>query len=195
MKTHNFIVFEGLDGSGKSSLAKMLAAHLGYEYHKTPEGSFQQARTFFDLPEIPSVERISYYTADCIKLSVMVKTGEIPFLVLDRYYYSTIAYHQEQAPELLNYFQPFFSALAKPDLVILLDVDFEVSKKRILARSNQPSYEDKFLRNEDFENIYQNYLDCIDVPILKVTNSGSLEDSLEIITRYLSNPTHSLSSK
>lgn len=185
MKPPRFIVIEGLDGTGKSTVAKQLAEALGYPYSKTPSGSFQKARTTFDVPEISTLERISFYLGDCLKLSVQVQQDDEMVLVVDRYFYSTLAYHLEQDPTLTRLFLPFTKDFKKPDLVILLYADFEISKQRIKARSQDPSYEDKFLQPEAFGRIFQNYVELIDAPKIIVDNSGDLRQTLDTILREI----------
>lgn len=181
MKTASFIVFEGLDGTGKSTLAQKLAIALAFPYLKTPSGTFHIARSHFDTESISSEERVAFYLGDCHKLSMQISLGQIPALVLDRYFYSTLAYHKEQAPALVPILLPMVSQLIKPDLVILLHADFVTSLRRIKARSNGASYEDKFLKEEYFQRIYENYKAFIDVPIMEIDSSGSVEETLACI--------------
>jgi dTMP kinase len=185
MKTPRFIVVEGLDGTGKSTIAKQLAESLDYQYKKTPSDTFQKARSYFDVPEISTLERISFYLADCLKLSMQVQTNEELFLVVDRYFYSTLAYHLEQDPDLTRCFEPLVKNLRKPDLVILLHTDFEISRRRIQERSATASYEDKFLNREAFQRIFNNYLELIDAPKLIIENSGTVEETLERIIQEI----------
>ena len=90
-----FIVFEGLDGSGKSTCAAQLAEHIGAEFMTTPSpgvrryrddliksiGSSQEARQLFYLATV---------FAASAEVSALLQRGRS--VVLDRYFLSTQAY-------------------------------------------------------------------------------------------------------
>jgi len=90
-----FIVFEGLDGSGKSTCAAQLAKHIGAELMTTPStrvrryrddlieslGSSQEARQLFYLATV-------FAASD--EVAALLQRGRS--VVLDRYFLSTQAY-------------------------------------------------------------------------------------------------------
>jgi dTMP kinase len=90
-----FIVFEGLDGSGKSTCAAQLAEHIGAELMTTPSprvrrfrddliesiGSSQEAKQLFYLATVFAASE---------EVSTLIKGGRS--VVLDRYFLSTQAY-------------------------------------------------------------------------------------------------------
>lgn len=90
-----FIVFEGLDGSGKSTCAAQLAEHIGAELMTTPSprvrryrddlieslGSSQEARQLFYLATV-------FAASD--EVAALLQRGQS--VVLDRYFLSTQAY-------------------------------------------------------------------------------------------------------
>lgn len=90
-----FIVFEGLDGSGKSTCAAQLAEHIGAELMTTPSprvrryrddlveslGSSQEARQLFYLSTV-------FAASD--EVALLLRRGRS--VVLDRYFLSTQAY-------------------------------------------------------------------------------------------------------
>jgi len=95
MTRPTFIVFEGLDGSGKSTCAAQLAERLGAELMTTPPlgvrryrddlitslGSSQEARQLFYLATVFAASE---------EVSTHLKQGRS--VVLDRYFLSTQAY-------------------------------------------------------------------------------------------------------
>lgn len=98
-----FVVFEGLDGSGKSTCAAQLAEHLGAELMTTPSprvrryrddlveslGSSQEARQLFYLSTVFAASK---------EVSALLKQGRS--VVLDRYFLSTQAYAAFRGSEL-----------------------------------------------------------------------------------------------
>jgi len=177
MKKFNFIVIEGYDGSGKSTIAKKLCRRLKYSYAKKPEGLFQKARDIFDCIDTPLIERMSFYLGDCIRISSQTTKGNVKNIILDRYFYSTIAHHKGIDDSAVNLFSPFFQLLKKPEVVILVNPDFETSLKRMTHRGI--SKNDSLINDKNkFTQIYNNYRARIDVPIVEVLNSGSLDESI-----------------
>lgn len=184
MKNTKFIVVEGFDGSGKTSIAQLLAKELGYSHEKTPNDLFREVREKFDSPQASTLQRIAFYLGDCIRLSVKLQTGESNLIVVDRYYYSTIAYHQAIAPDLIKHFIPLTDNLVKPDAVVLVKPDFNLACERIKSRGLNAN--DKLFCKEDlFIKIYENYERCIDVPVILTANSGTLDETIEEVKSKL----------
>lgn len=72
-----------------------------------------------------------------------LKKGKI--VIMDRYYYSTMAYQGAKGlgPEYIE--QKNMEIAPKPDLVIVLDIDTNTSRDRILLRKDQPNHFEKRL--------------------------------------------------
>ena len=140
-----FIVFEGIDGSGKSTHIKALAKELrsqGYNALQTSEPSKDRIGNFIrryaernDSRLTPETEAL-LFAADRFE---HVKTVVEPALrrgrivISDRYLYSSLAYQGAGGLEVdwireMNRFAP------KPDLGILLDILPEFSLQRVNRR-------------------------------------------------------------
>jgi len=130
-----FIVLEGLDGVGKSTLARRLANECGYQLMTTPGtqllpirsdiisglGSSQTARALFYAATVQ---------AEGEKARALNKQGKT--VVMDRYRASTIAYAQERGVTLdLN---AVLSQAVKPHLSILLTLDETERQHRLKQR-------------------------------------------------------------
>ena len=140
-----FIVFEGIDGSGKSTHIKALAKELkgrGYNVIQTSEPSKDRIGNFIrryaernDHRLTPETEAL-LFAADRFEHVMTVvepalKRGRI--VISDRYLYSSLAYQGAGGLDLdwireMNRFAP------KPDLGILLDLPPEFSLQRVERR-------------------------------------------------------------
>ena len=172
-----FIVLEGIDGCGKSTQAKRLAARLrenGRQVVLTSEPTKGKIGLF--IREILSgKEKVDaktlalLFTADrCEHLGCVVipaiSDGKV--VVSERYYHSTIAYQSAQDVDSkwlldLNRFA------LKPDLTLFLDVKPACAMER---KEGREIFEEK----EFLEKVYSEYLRFSDV--VRIDGSGSPDD-------------------
>jgi len=131
------IAIEGLDGAGKTSLAKALHNALlscGFRATYTYEPYSNAIREIFELgalkltPEVEALlmvaDRYSHY-AEVIEPEL--SRGGI--VILDRYIYSTLAYQGSLGVDL-EWLESLHRYLPKPDVCIYLDVDPELGLRR-----------------------------------------------------------------
>lgn len=94
MYTQNkFIVLEGIMGSGKTTLAKMLAERLNGVYYNTP-ASFREIRPMAD--EGLSI-KARYYFYLSLNSQTSLEVGELlkeKTVICDKYIWSTFCYHK-----------------------------------------------------------------------------------------------------
>lgn len=180
------IAVEGFDGSGKSTLAKYISERWGYHYHKSPTGAFAQVRDYFDNQTITLSERLAFYTGDCIRVSMEMQQNPERLYVLDRYYFSTIAYHESKSPGCTAAIRPLVQQLQQPDLVFLIRTDFDRLVQRIETRDEQSLNDALFLKRELHENIYRLYQAHIPAARLCIIeNNGALADCQQQIDHAL----------
>ena len=141
-----FIVIEGVDGSGKSTQADLLANYLrslGRKVHHTMEptesglGGMVRDGLGGEHPRT-SEELAAMFLADRVAHNVSPKSGIKQFLesgtdvVCDRYYYSSLAYQGVDGPfdwvADMNLKSP---VIEKPDLCIFIDLDPKKCSERI----------------------------------------------------------------
>lgn len=135
-----FLVIEGCNGVGKSTITEYLSASLGAStFHYPPE--FVSFRRDVHLDEsVAPLPRVAYYLAATLHLSDLVR-GQLKqsHVVCDRYLASPLslmmaesAIEEKEAHHLI---EPFLSYLRMPDLILLLTAKHGVASARINKRS------------------------------------------------------------
>lgn len=141
-----FIVFEGIDGAGKTTQIELLEAYLknqGKQVLRTAEPtdspigrmlrdalSGKTSRTVCELAALFTLDRVSHNA----EIEQALASGKD--VICDRYYYSTIAYQGGETDEGwvrdMNLNCP---EIRRPDLCIFLDLSPEESMARITRRN------------------------------------------------------------
>ena len=135
-----FLVIEGCNGVGKSTIAEYLSARAGASsFHYPPE--FVNFRRDVHLDErVAPLPRLVYYLAATLHLSDLVRAQLIQsHVICDRYLASPLslmigesAIDETEACRLTD---PFGSYLCIPDLTLLLTAEHAVARARIQTRS------------------------------------------------------------
>lgn len=178
MRLPKIIAVEGFDGTGKTTIAQYLQSEYQYKYHKSPESAFAQARELFDQPNTDLQERFAFYVGDCIRLSMYLEQPTIQRIVLDRYYFSTIAYHESKLSGISRSLLSTFYGLQQPDMVLLVKTDFDTLVTRIEERTQKSINDILFLKEELYNRIYELYEKYIHVPCVIIDNNGLLDDTI-----------------
>lgn len=138
-----FVVIEGLDGVGKSTIAKAMADRLNAQLFRSPGELGQLSvsglgilRAHFDATDAP-VRREFYRFANTVVSAQVRATCQTQAVVLDRYWPSTVAYARALDQLDLNEGRlsgNYPSFLEIPDVVILVDAP---SDERIRRRTSR----------------------------------------------------------
>lgn len=144
---HVFISLEGVDGVGKTTVAKILAADNSFIYYKSPSGPFAQLRKEIDEHAKP-IERYCFYRLatqfDSVQISRLLEKGSV---VCDRYIASTAAYHIAM-DDRIRYIHDE-SGLLKPHFAFLLSARSDIRNKRLFERAKISS-DIEIERNSNF---------------------------------------------
>jgi dTMP kinase len=135
-----FIVFEGLDGSGKSTCAARLAALTGATLLTTPSVRVRRFRDELVDSLGPSQEsRQLFYLATVFSASEHVRRllAEGTSVVMDRYFLSTQAYAAFRGSRLR--LDELASMLAPADVTIYLDTPLDARRARLRHRATTPA--------------------------------------------------------
>ena len=171
-----FIVFEGVDGGGKSTQMKMLSDFFkgkGYEVEQHMEPTQETIGTvLWDYMNSknrsfePETEAL-LFAADRIEHGKNIRKAleERKIVISDRYKHSSLAY-QGAAGADVDWMQSLNKHALVPDLVILLDIDPEKSLGRVSDREKTV-----FEENEYLKKVRAEYLRYAELGELVVVNA------------------------
>jgi dTMP kinase len=160
-----FIVFEGIDGSGKTTLSKKLAEFLlskGIKTVWTKEPYSETIRELLKTKDLSPWGETHLFLADRdLHLKELIK----PYLekgytvISDRFYLSTLAYQGYGRGLDLNRLREMNDNITgdlKPDLTILLDLNVDIALERI--KKDRKST-DRFEKKEFLERVRKGFLE------------------------------------
>lgn len=199
-KLGNYIVLEGTDGSGKSTIITRLANKLevdgikvwtAHEPGSTPIG--EAIRTIIkDINlERTALTELLLFTAARSELAHKIKEKLMngTWVISSRNYLSSIIYQGEAGNLGADFVQQLSKQLLpdyylKPDLTIILDINPQVAEARRQSRNAKASQRDIFeSRDSDFQQQlitgYQKIADELQLPLI---NS---RDSVEAVTEQV----------
>lgn len=135
--TSALIAIEGLDGCGKSTLARSLADTLGAALIRTPQDLDGATRTAMETHCARSpLARMLFYSATVAAAAVDIRAGlgSGRSVVVDRYWLSTAVYHRVMgAPCLLD---EVAEHLPLADFTIFLHAPLAVRASRVRSRGH-----------------------------------------------------------
>jgi len=144
-----FIVFDGIDGAGKTTQVELLATALrraGFPVVTSKEptdGKWgQKIRESAATGRMPLEEELAAFIKDReehIENLIQPNLEDNKIVILDRYYYSTICYQGASGGDRALLREKVMSAASKPDITFIMDVDPVVSEGRIKVRDGAPN--------------------------------------------------------
>ena len=151
------IVFEGIDGSGKSTQAEILLERLQEEdfnvvYFREPsKGKWGRKikKKALHPDSLTAEEELDLFLKDRrenVEKNLKPALKKKRVVILDRYYYSTIAYQGAKGidEKLIRRMNEEF--VVEPDLVFIFDIDPQKGLERIENRKNK----DRLFEREDY---------------------------------------------
>ena len=162
-----FIVFEGIDGSGKSSVcrdlhdmlvSKGMKAMLTAEPTKDEIGMLIRSCAVKNItPETEALLFVADRADHTVKIKEWMAAGNI--VLCDRYYASTLAYQAASVGGpgldmkwLMELNRP---VIIEPDVTFLMDVDPKIGMERVKARGQLSKFESV----EYLSEVRKNYLE------------------------------------
>jgi dTMP kinase len=173
------IAVEGIDGAGKTTIAYHLRDFLskkGYKcvVLKEPSESIY-GRMIKSLKSRPDPEtEMELFLKDRemdVKDRILPALEEGKIVIMDRYYYSNIAYQSARGLNADRIRELNERIAPKPDLVILLDLSPSKALERIKNREKLSIFEEK----DYLENVRQKFLEIADEKTVIINAERDLE--------------------
>lgn len=141
-----FIVFEGLDGVGKTSCAKQVAELIGAHYLTTPTIAVRKHRdeiidSFNGNQEAAQMFYLATVLAASDEAKACLENGQS--VVLDRYFLSTQVYAEFRG-SVLNVDESICKLLLSADWTVFLETSLNVRKNRVNKRGCSVSDNETF---------------------------------------------------
>lgn len=173
-----FVLFEGPDAAGKTTLAQRISADLGWVYMPSVPAELVAMRTTMEAAN--GWDSFHFYAA-CNAVTYLRIRDLLPTqgVCLDRSHFSTAAYHAALVgTELVTYVQRVnhSSEYPKPDLIVLVTADHEIRSTRADASGDMNLWFDISLR-EDLMPMLRQLVRSQGAPVIEVDTSQLGEDA------------------
>lgn len=139
--TKTIVAFEGVDGSGKTSLCNKIAERdPRLQFVRIPDAYTQRPFKDYLNGQTTHISGALIYAASLVDRNQMISADDSHcFFITDRSLWSTLALIYARNPNSLQTVIDVFAAiqlyLPIPDVVYVLDIPFEVCRRRIMARN------------------------------------------------------------
>jgi dTMP kinase len=181
-----FIVIEGIDGTGKSTQSKRLAEWfrsrgrevvLSREPTDGPWGKkLRESATTGRLSAEEELECFLNDRREHVEMSIKPALAEGKVVILDRYYFSTMAYQGARGFDPAEIRRRNEAFAPQPDLLLILDLSVESAHGRIGARGDTAN---EFEQRDTLSRCREIFLSLRDEPFACVIDA---EPSLNEVT-------------
>lgn len=156
LRRPRFIVIEGIDGSGKSTVQALLSKELEYRWgvevltYGEPGGTHIGEKLRRIFKSVWMHPRVAHLVMEASRLNLLLQIESIlvesntSIILVDRHSDSTWAYQGVMGVEedYIEAVQATYNNLPRPDLTIFLDIPPEVAKLRMDLRAGETKVED-----------------------------------------------------
>lgn len=161
------IVFEGIDGSGKTTISKLFFKYLednniNTSWFREPSDSKwgKKIRKLADeMDSIPIKDEFRYFLEDRkldVENNILPSLEKGKIVILDRYYFSSACYQGARGMDVKMIINENRKFSPEPDLLFLIDVDIPTAMSRI---KSSRAIEAKLFEKESFLlKVRENYL-------------------------------------
>jgi len=186
------IVFEGTDGSGKSTMARSVADVLGGGYVSYPTDKYVILRNYL-RGDVSLSARAAFHTflADILNDQDALVGAKNEYIIVDRYVLSTIAYEinggydYETRKRIVE-----LSGVIRPDAVVFLDTPIDVCIKRINHRTKSGGTKERYDAKQYLDIVHNNFVKLYDDKFLtpnwiRVSTDGNKSENVDAILKSL----------
>lgn len=189
-----FIVFEGLDGAGKTTLARMLGEQQSLSYYTSIPSNLMPLRSQVDVTSSPIATFHFYSLCNSLRSQEYALQLKSSGIIADRYIFSTLAYHSLLMQQDLSHYLDIVQCdrrFLMPDAIVYVTASKEVINQRIMNRSQDATlqwYGDLVTMNFNLTDSYELVFDLVDIPIVRIdTSKDSIEESYFLLCQKLNN--------
>jgi dTMP kinase len=183
-----FLVFEGLDGVGKTSCAKVTAELLDAHFMTTPTVTIRKYRdqiieSFKGNQEAAQMFYLATVLAASDEAKSQIAKGRS--VVLDRYFLSTQVYAEFRG-STLDIEESVGNVLQLPDWTVFLEASLNVRKSRVLTRGGSAS-DDETLTDHANDLLLNGYKRRMHLPVAGkyIRIDTSYSDVMEIARKIV----------
>lgn len=178
------IVFEGIDGSGKTTISKLLSKYIidkGLKsiWLREPSDSewgkrIRELSEIYD--EIPIEEELKLFTEDRkwdVKNNIIPALKRNEIVILDRYYFSSACYQGAKGFKIQDILDINRSFAPPPDILFLIDVKINVALERI--KNNRETSAILFEKESYLKRVRDNYLSLNEKNMIIIDGNQTIE--------------------
>jgi dTMP kinase len=182
---NQFVVFEGIDGCGKSTLSKRFAERMSWSWTREPTFSSEQADEL-NLKSKDDIGREIEFAIDRIKHVFEMEANENSF-VCDRYIWTGLVYCSKYNPKAFSFVREFYAHefFRKPDWYIFVDTPIDICYERIVSREGKEiqSLNDLSSLRQLYKSL--EYIVSKNSKIITIESLGKIDDLVDSILNLM----------
>lgn len=183
-KMKKFIVYEGLDACGKTTLSTLYAEERNSVVHSAVVNEALSLRKVIDSNHSKEIALLFFMLNNFLKSKEIEEALVSGDVILDRYIFSTLAYQTIMLGE--GKVKKIFDALEivnnilLPELIVFVKADAETINSRIETRGGKTQwYGDEVTQKNCVETAYKRIFEWFDIPVVEIDTSNKLGLSVE----------------
>ncbi|MBC3620414.1 deoxynucleoside kinase [Vibrio metschnikovii] len=181
---NKFIVYEGLDACGKTTLSSRYAQEINTTVHSAIIKQAEPLRKMIDTSQSKERALLFFMLNNFLKSEEVAKARETEDVIFDRYLFSTLAYQsillgEEKVRTMFDVLN-IANNILLPDVIVFVKDDAETINNRIKVRGGEIQwYGDAVTQNHCVESAYKMIFNWFDIPIIEIDISEKFGLSVE----------------